>query len=93
MASTSLIRFSRSDRAAAGDGQLLAESANIAEWYEAQIHRYFTCLADDQYGYGTIKAQLEQADHFIDAWLQAKAEEAERKRVAARASDQAMKPL
>ena len=41
----------------------------------------------------TIKAQLEQADHFIDAWLQAKAEEAERKRVAARASDQAMKPL
>ena len=41
----------------------------------------------------TIKAQLEQADHFIYAWLQAKAEEAERKRVAARASDQAMKPL
>ena len=41
----------------------------------------------------TIKAQLEQADHFIDAWLQAKAEEAERRRVAARASDQAMKPL
>ena len=26
----------------------------------------------------TIKAQLEQADHFIDAWLQAKAEEAEK---------------
>lgn len=35
----------------------------------------------------TIKAQLEQADHAIAAWLQARAEERERKRVAARLSD------
>jgi hypothetical protein len=40
--------------AATADAQLLLESANIAEWYEAQIHKYFTCMADDQYGYGTI---------------------------------------
>ena len=35
---------------------------------------------------GTIKAQLEQADHAIAAWLDAKAEEQERRRVATEAS-------
>jgi hypothetical protein len=35
----------------------------------------------------TIKAQLEQADHAIAAWLDAKAEEQERRRVAAALSD------
>jgi hypothetical protein len=35
----------------------------------------------------TIKAQLEQADHAIAAWLEARAEERERKRVAAQVSD------
>ena len=41
-----------------------------------------------------LRAHLSAEDwRFIDAWLQAKAEEAERKRVAASASDQAMKPL
>jgi hypothetical protein len=34
----------------------------------------------------TIKAQLEQADHAIAAWLDAKAEEQERRRVATEAS-------
>jgi hypothetical protein len=35
----------------------------------------------------TIKAQLERADHAIAAWLEARAEEHERRRVAALASD------
>lgn len=35
----------------------------------------------------TIKAQLEQADHAIAAWLEAKAEDEERKRVAARVAE------
>lgn len=35
----------------------------------------------------TIKAQLEQADHAIDSWLSAWAEEQERKRVAARVAE------
>ncbi|MDH4425082.1 MAG: hypothetical protein QE495_01395 [Acidovorax sp.] len=35
----------------------------------------------------TIKAQLEQADHAISAWLEAQAEERERRRVAAAVSD------
>lgn len=41
----------------------------------------------------TIKAQLEQADHAIAAWLEAKAVEDERKRVTARVADEKMKPL
>lgn len=35
----------------------------------------------------TIKAQLAQADHFIDAWLQDRAAEADRKRAAQAASE------
>lgn len=41
----------------------------------------------------TIKAQLEQADHAIAAWLEAKAIEDERKRVAARLANEKMKSL
>lgn len=41
----------------------------------------------------TIKAQLEQADHAIAAWLEAQAEERERKRVAARVSEEKSKAL
>lgn len=41
----------------------------------------------------TIKAQLEQADHAIAAWLDAQAEERERKRVAARVSEAKSKAL
>ncbi|MNU94324.1 hypothetical protein D3C71_843020 [compost metagenome] len=41
----------------------------------------------------TIKAQLEQADHYIAAWLEAEAEAKERKRVAARVSEAKAKAL
>lgn len=41
----------------------------------------------------TVKAQLEQADHFIDAWLQQRTEEADRKRAQAAASDAQAKAL
>ena len=34
--------------------RILRESANIADWYEATLHKYFTCMADDQFGYGQI---------------------------------------
>ncbi len=46
-----------------------------------------------QRGPSTIKAQLEQADHAIAAWLEARAEEHERKRVAARVSEAKAKAL
>lgn len=41
----------------------------------------------------TIKAQLEQADHAIAAWLEAKAEERERRRVAALIAEAKAKAL
>lgn len=41
----------------------------------------------------TIKAQLEQADHAIAAWLEARAEENERKRAAAQVSAAKAKAL
>lgn len=41
----------------------------------------------------TIKAQLEQADHYIAAWMEAKAEERERKRVAAQVSGPKVRAL
>lgn len=46
-----------------------------------------------QRGPSTIKAQLEQADHAIASWLEARAEEHERRRVATLISEEKAKAL